>query len=165
MYKGVFGVKKIIKSYYNNAYWIIFLIISFGLSIIISILNFKRIISPGLDIIQHLLTVSSIVLGIITLNLTIILSIREGKVYKTIKEKHKNLLSQLFGYATSAIVSSASVIFVSLLILSTKHYIYSYLIYKIICILFLSTSFLNMIMDTAMSFFQNIQLLKLDDEQ
>lgn len=158
-------MKKTITCFFNhNAYWILFLSISVILSIIIAFLNYKRILSPGFDIIQHILTISSIVLGIITLNLTIVLSIRDGKVYKNIKEKHKNLFSQLFGYAISAIISSASVIFVSLLILSTKHYVYSYLLYKMICIFSLSTCFINMIIDTAMSFLQNIQLLKLEDE-
>ena len=119
--------------------------------------------TPSLEIIQHLLTVASIVLGIITLNLTILLSIREGKIYTIIKEQHQNLMSQLFGYAIAAIISSATVIVISLLILSTKQFVIENKTYRAFSIISLSMSFINMIFDTSFSFIQNIQLLKQDD--
>lgn len=156
-------MKNLLNSILSNLYWIILLIISIILSIVICCLNQENILKPGLDIIQHLLTVASIVLGIITLNLTILISIRDGIVYQKIKETKEKIIKQLYGYAIASIVSSAIVIGLSLLILSTKQIMYDNSNYKHICIVLLSASFINMIFDTSMSFIQNVQLLKLDD--
>ncbi len=156
-------LKNIIKFLKNNLYWIIVALLSCILSFFILHLNKEKILTPSLEIIQHLLTVASIVLGIITLNLTILLSIREGKIYAIIKANHSNLMSQLFGFAVAAIISSAAVIAISLLILSTKQFVTGNRIYRAFSIVSLSMSFINMIFDTSFSFIQNIQLLKQDD--
>lgn len=72
-------------------------------------------------------------------------------------------MSQLFGFAVAAIISSAAVIAISLLILSTKQFVTGNRVYRAFSIVSLSMSFINMIFDTSFSFIQNIQLLKQDD--
>lgn len=149
----------------NNFYIIEVFAISTLLSIIITFLYKKGIISSGMECIPHILTVSSIVLGVVTLVLTIMISIRDGKIYKYTQSEHSKLLVQIYGFTISSLIASAFTIVLSICIILTQKLIFKCFIYKYICIFTLSIAFIYMILAVAMSFIQSIQMLRLDDDE
>lgn len=155
-------MKNVIK---NKAYIFIFLIVSIFCSAIVAVLYYNKVLSSGMEVIPHIITVSSIAMAVITLVLTILMSIREGKVYKHIRSHRPDILSQVYGYTISSLVSSFVSIILSIIVLMTKDAISNCAIYKYACIILLSQSFIYMTMSATMSFFQSIQMLRLDDDE
>ncbi len=148
----------------KKAYIFIFLLISIIISIITVLLYKQKIINSCMEIIPHIITVASIVLGIITLVLTVLISIRDGKTYKWLKTNKPNILEQTYGFAISALIGSLISIITSLLILVTKDTLIKCAVYKYLCAFILSTSFVYMILSVITSFSQSIQMLQISDE-
>lgn len=149
----------------NNLYIVVMFIISVVLSAVVTVLYGKGILTSGMECIPHILTVSSIVLGVVTLVLTIMISIRDGQIYKYAKSEKPELLTQIYGYTISSLIASAFSIVISLCIILTHELIAKYCIYKYICICILSIAFIYMVLSVSMSFIQSIQMLLLDDNE
>jgi len=151
------------KKIINNMYIIAFLLLSIVFGAFVTVLSGLRIITSGMECIPHILTVSSIVLGVVTLVLTIMISIREGKIYNYAQLYKPDIIEQIYGYTISSLISSALSICFSLWIILTKKLIEKSIIYKYMCVFFISLVFVYMILSVSMSFLQSIQLLRLDD--
>lgn len=149
----------------NNWYIVVILIISIFFSVVVIFLYIKGIFTSGMECIPHILTVSSIVLGVVTLVLTIMISIRDGKIYKFTQSRNPKLLTQIYGYTISSLIASAISIALSLFIILTKELITKCYIYKYICVCILSITFIYMVLAVSMSFIQSIQMLRLDDNE
>lgn len=149
----------------NNWYIVVILIISIIFSVVVIFLYIKGFLTSGMECIPHIITVSSIVLGVVTLVLTIMISIRDGKIYKYTQSKNPELLTQIYGYTISSLIASAISIVLSLFIILTKELISKYYIYKCICVCILSITFIYMVLSVSMSFIQSIQMLRLDDNE
>lgn len=51
----------------NKAFIWVLIIISFVISTVVVILNYKGILKSGMELLQHIITVDSIILGFVTL--------------------------------------------------------------------------------------------------
>ena len=116
------------------------------------------------EILEYIITVDSIVLGVVTLTLTIIMTIRDAKIYRKAKERRPEIIQQIYDYSTSALFSSIISIIVSILILLAKEQIEKNNYMKIGAILLSVFFFVKMLAAAVLSYWQSIQLLRLDDE-
>lgn len=148
----------------SKAYIWILITISCVISLIVMILNYQGILKSGMEILQHIITVDSIILGFVTLTLTIIMTIKDGSIYRKVKKVEPRIIQQIYGYSTSSLMASIISILLSLVIIMTKEYIDSSVIYKEICVFLSAAIFIYMILSVMMSYWQSIQMLQLDDE-
>lgn len=149
----------------SKAYiWVMF-IVSAIFGGLVLVLSTYGILSSGYEVIPNLIVVASIVMGMVTLTLTIMMAIKGGTAYKMAKRRRPEILEQIYGYASAALISGLFTIGLSLLIIMTKQYISSSTIYKGGCVWGLATTFAFMIVTVAMSYWQSIQLLGIDDEE
>ena len=148
----------------SNAYIWIVLLFCMGIGGVVLLLNFLGILTSGYEIVPHLITVASVVLGMVTLTLTIMMAIKDGTAYQMAKSRSPELLQQIYGYASSALISGIITIIGAITTLTTKHLVIQFPFYKGICIWGLATAFSFMIGTVSMSYLQSIQLLRFDDE-
>ena len=149
----------------NKAFICVLIIISFVISSVVVILNYKGILKSGMELLQHIITVDSIILGFVTLTLTIMMTIKDGSIYKKVKRVEPRIIQQIYGYSTSSLLTSIISIVLSLIIIMTKQYVDCCAIYKTICVFFSSALFVYMILSVLMSYLQSIQMLQLDDDE
>ena len=148
----------------SNAYIWIGLLLCMGIGGVVVVLNSLGILTSGYEIVPHLITVASIVLGMVTLTLTIMMAFKDGTAYQMAKSRRPELLQQIYGYASSALISGIVTIIGAIITLTTKLLVSQFPIYKGICVWGLATAFSFMIGTVTMSYLQSIQLLRIDDE-
>lgn len=143
--------------------WVIMLISMVG-AFVITLLNKCGRIKSGLEILPHIITIDSIILGLVTLTLTIMMTIRDGAIYRKAKERNPDILTQVYGYSTAALVASMLSVLLSIWILLTRACLDKSPLYKSCCVFFSTMFFIFMIISVTISYSQSIQLLRLDDE-
>lgn len=148
----------------RKAYIWVMLILSAVVGVIVMMLNRVGIFTSGYDVIPHLIVVASIVMGMVTLTLTIMMAIKGGNAYKLAKRRKPEILEQIYCFSSSALVSGMFTIILSIIIIMTKQFVIKSTLYKSGCIWALSTAFVYMIITVGISYWQSIQLLQIDDE-
>lgn len=154
--------KKIKDKFFSHLYIFIFIIISIFISIIVCILKCKDIITNGSELLPHVITFSTIVLGLVSLVFTIIISIRDRSFYRLVKEKQPRILNQLFGCLTASVYASLLLVIFSMVALVISH---SNDILKYSLVFIISGSFFFLLLTTIQMFKLSVEMLKLDDKE
>ena len=148
----------------RKAYIWVMLIVSAVVGVIVMMLNRVGFFTSGYDVIPHLIVVASIVMGMVTLTLTIMMAIKGGNAYILAKTRKPEILEQIYGFSSAALISGMFTIVLSIIIIMTKQYVMKYAFYKSCCVFMLTTAFVYMIITVSTSYWQSIQLLQIDDE-
>lgn len=146
----------------ENAYILIYMGISVLLSVIVCVLNYKKIIVNGIELLPHVITFATIVLGLVSLVFTIIIGIRDRKFYKSVKEKHPDILEQLFGCLRASVYASLVLVIFSMAALVIQN-LNGFVKYLFVFLISCSFSFLSI--TTVQMFRLSVQMLKLDDKE
>lgn len=155
------STKGIKDKFYNYSYLFVFIIVSIAISALICFLKYKEVITNGSELLPHVITFSTIVLGLVSLVFTIIISIRDRSFYQLVKEKQPRILDQLFGCLTASVYASLLLVIFSMtaLVISLSNDILKYSLIFII-----SVSFFFLLLTTIQMFKLSVEMLKLDDK-
>lgn len=104
----------------KHTYIFIFLIISLAFSIATCFFNYFGLIVNGMNVLPHIITFSTVILGVISLVFTIIVSIKDGEFYKMVMEKRPRIINQIFGSMKGATWASLFLILVSIIALTVN---------------------------------------------
>lgn len=155
------STKGIKDKFYNHSYLFVFIIVSIAISALVCFLKYKEIITNGSELLPHVITFSTIVLGLVSLVFTIVISIRDRSFYQLVKEKQPRILDQLFGCLTASVYASLLLVIFSMtaLVISISNDILKYSLIFII-----SVSFFFLLLTTIQMFKLSVEMLKLDDK-
>ena len=155
------STKGIKDKFYNHFYLFVFIIVSIAISVFVCFLKYNKIITNGSELLPHVITFSTIVLGLVSLVFTIIISIRDRSFYRLVKEKQPRILDQLFGCLTASVYASLLLVIFSMtaLVISLSNDILKYSLIFII-----SVSFFFLLLTTIQMFKLSVEMLKLDDK-
>lgn len=155
------STKGIKDKFYNHFYLFVFIIVSIAISVFVCFLKYNKIITNGSELLPHVITFSTIVLGLVSLVFTIIISIRDRSFYQLVKEKQPRILDQLFGCLTASVYASLLLVIFSMtaLVISLSNDILKYSLIFII-----SVSFFFLLLTTIQMFKLSVEMLKLDDK-
>lgn len=156
--KSTKGIK---DKFSNHFYLFAFIIVSALVSILVCLLKYAEIITNGSELLPHVITFSTIVLGLVSLVFTIIISIRDRSFYQLIKEKQPKILDQLFGCLIASVYASLLLVIFSMVALVISH---SNAILKYSLIFIISVSFFFLLFTTAQMFKLSVEMLRLDDK-
>ena len=139
----------------------VFIIVSIAISVFVCFLKYNKIITNGSELLPHVITFSTIVLGLVSLVFTIIISIRDRSFYRLVKEKQPRILDQLFGCLTASVYASLLLVIFSMtaLVISLSNDVLKYSLIFII-----SASFFFLLLTTIQMFKLSVEMLKLDDK-
>lgn len=156
--KSTKGIK---DKFYNHFYLFVFIILSIAISVFVCFLKYNKIITNGSELLPHVITFSTIVLGLVSLVFTIIISIRDRSFYRLVKEKQPRILDQLFGCLTASVYASLLLVIFSMtaLVISLSNDVLKYSLIFII-----SASFFFLLLTTIQMFKLSVEMLKLDDK-
>lgn len=156
--KSTKGIK---DKLYNHFYLFVFIIVSIAISVFVCFLKYNKIITNGSELLPHVITFSTIVLGLVSLVFTIIISIRDRSFYRLVKEKQPRILDQLFGCLTASVYASLLLVIFSMtaLVISLSNDVLKYSLIFII-----SASFFFLLLTTIQMFKLSVEMLKLDDK-
>ena len=156
--KSTKGIK---DKFYNLFYLFVFIIVSIAISVFVCFLKYNKIITNGSELLPHVITFSTIVLGLVSLVFTIIISIRDRSFYRLVKEKQPRILDQLFGCLTASVYASLLLVIFSMtaLVISLSNDVLKYSLIFII-----SASFFFLLLTTIQMFKLSVEMLKLDDK-
>lgn len=131
------------------------------LSIVVTVLYIIGIIHSVKDVLPHIITFSTIMLTVVGLVFTIIVSIREEKVFKILGIDFATAKDELYHILKLSIVLCVAVVIesIGILILSINNDIFKY----ILC-LGCSFTFFMMLCTTASAFLISVSLLQIGDD-
>ena len=155
------STKEIKNKFFNHLYLFVFIIVSILPSVFVCWLKYKKIITRGSELLPHIITFSTIVLGLVSLVFTIIVSIRDRSFYRLVKEKQPRILDQLFGCLIASVYASLLLVIFSMLALVIS---FPNNILKFSLIFAISANFFFLLFTTVQMFKLSIEMLKLDDK-
>lgn len=136
-------------------------------SIFVSLLTFffyeHGLIINIREVLPHVLTFSTILIAVISLVFSVVLSIRDGNLYKFIKKQFSESIKELYGLLKSSILYCIGVVLVSLIILTTN--MQNILLAKMVLCMLGSWLFSMMILTSIGAFMASLSLLNLDEEK
>ncbi len=153
-------IKCVIKKFLlNNIYIFTYIILSILISVIIIILYKYRLIENISEILPHIITFSTVILGVISLVMAIILQFRDSQLFYQI-EKETSYIQQLYFNVKSAIYMSILTILINILILSLNiEILHRFQLVKYILAFVDSFIFAMMLITSILAFCNSFQIL------
>lgn len=153
-------IKFVIKKFLlNNIYIFTYIILSILISVIIIILYKYRLIENISEILPHIITFSTVILGVISLVMAIILQFRDSQLFYQI-EKETSYIQQLYFNVKSAIYMSILTILINILILSLNiEILHRFQLVKYILAFVDSFIFAMMLITSILAFCNSFQIL------
>lgn len=153
-------IKFVIKKFLlNNIYIFTYIILSILISVIIIILYKYGLIENISEILPHIITFSTVILGVISLVMAIILQFRDSQLFYQI-EKETSYIQQLYFNVKSAIYMSILTILINILILSLSiEILHRFQLVKYILAFVDSFIFAMMLITSILAFCNSFQIL------
>lgn len=163
IFRGVIKIKKIHEKleYIMETIFRHSVSTSVVFSVFISILYFFNILKDIKNVLPHIITLSTVMLTVMGLVYTVIISIRDGKIYKLLKERLSKATDELYHLLKQSILLCVVVVLIAIAIMVTN----VSNIYAKYCICMLASyMFSKMLCSSTSAFLISVSLLEADDK-
>ena len=154
----------ILKFIKGKAFLGIFSVIAVLSSVVTVYLYDSKIINNVKEILPHIITLSSVILAVVSLVLTIMVSMTDKPFYKSIKDRYKKYLMQLYSNVKISAYTSIISIIINIFVMSINtEIVFSNVCFKLIVAGIDAFVFYLMIIATFYAFHNSMEILILND--